>query len=805
METPKEFDSRFVIKDELVSRPSCVVYSATDKNLGDREVCVKVFVDRPGSDQDLIKDFNEQLKSLRSASHQALVPIIAGGEQDGWFYLAMELIKGPTLRDVVKQEGGPLEMDEVLRYASELAEGLNEIHQQEAVHGHVDTRAVMFKGEDIRLAGYYPMIIGAMQTNVTSGGRMIVEPAYISPEQVTDARSVDQRSDIYSLAAVLFEMFTGSKPFSASNPLQLAMMRIKEPAPSLSKIKSDIPPLVDAAIRKAMAKNPKDRFQSIVEFADALTGGKSPHVNPLAESTSPAAAERLSGTETVGVSMSVEKVQEILSAHESKDTQPTEETRTNGEDDDSVTGRMDVAATMMGTSASSVLRGSFVVLEGPRRGEKFLLEKDQVMIGSDPTCDISIAGKDIPPRYAIVIKRDSSYFAGALSAAGLTVNKDELEGTEEVELNRGDILHVGEHHLRFIAPGEVFTLHDDVADRTIDRPKSKTPMILGLVAVLLAVICGGVIYQWSSAIEQKKIAKKRTAAAKKLKREELIRGLIREGDEYFKTGALTAPVGANALEKFREVLDLDPEHAYAKRRLSDIDQRARSQEQDNKRRAELRQRVDQLLKEAALYFQSGSYISPPGRNAKDTYQQVLRLDEKNQIAREKLQEIDNLLSDLIAKVGDMLSQAAVYESLGQYISPSGENAYELIQEVLKIDPNNARANDLLLDMAAKAIYQGDSYKKTMKPDSMRKAYLTAQALGVDPGFITPRLRGAELMKKSRSAVVIMDQGQKKKSSGNSAGRYLDTREIERRIAALALAGSIDGANSERRFIDLGDN
>lgn len=816
MEIPKEIANRFELGAKLQERPNCTVYTARDRELGGRQIAVKLFVDRPNGDQSLIESFEREVQQLRAASHQHLVPIIAGGHDQGWFYLAMELIDGPTLRDVIKSEGKPLALERAVAIMQSVAEGLQELHEHGLVHGHLDSRAIMFKGDQVRIAGFCPHTIDKVQRGMTSSGRLVIDPAYIAPEQVSSPDKLDARADVYAVGAMFFEMITGSKPFSANNPLQQAMMRLTAPAPSPAKLNPGVSPLIDAAVTKALAKEPAERFASVAAFADALTGGKAPAKNPLASAASEF-SERMS-TETIAVSMSTTQLKQMLAAHQQQEAAVSvasggsashghvERDHTNGTGTNG-SGDLDVASTAIGMPALGAVKASFVATGGPQQGKKWIMDRPQVMIGSDASCDIVCAGKGIPTRYAIVVQRGNDFYAGPLSPAGLSINGEQLQGTDEVLLKRGDVINCGAHALRFVAPGEVFTLKENVADRTIDRPQSRLHYFVMAVASVILVLSLGGVYMYNQSLEEHRLAQKKREAEKTQKREAVIAKLLREGDEFFKAGAFIEPVEANARARFSQVLELNPDHSYAKRRLDEISERLRTLEEDMRRREMMGQRVEQLLADADRYFRAGDYAYPPGKNAREIYQEVLRIDSTNETARKQIAAIDDLISDQLGRVQSMLARAQVYIDLGQYVEPPGENAYELLARVLKVSPGNEVATNALLDMAAYSIFEGDRAKAAAKAATMKKSYLTAQALGVDPAYIAPRLAGAKLMERSRASVIIYDRQDDASAGAVSKDAkdkgYLDTQEIERRVAALALKSQSDPSTQGRVFIKLG--
>lgn len=796
LESPKEFGGRFVVGEEVVKRASCIIYKATDKNLGNREVAVKVFIDRPNGNKEAIKAFEDEVSKLKGASHPSLVPVIAGGCEGDWFYIAMEYIPGETLRDALKESGGKLPIQTSIDIFKEMAEAAGEIHAQKIFHGHIDSRSVLYKGDKVRLGGFYPRAVDKIQSQATSVGRFTVDPAYIAPEQLGQAGELDQRVDVYALAVLLFEMVTGQKPFSAGNPLQTAMLRLTQNPPSPAKLNPEIQPLLDAAILKGLSKDPKGRFSTVVDFVDAVIGGKKGYTNPLAELGGGAVG---GGTETIAVSMSTEALKDILRGHDAKKAAaPAKSPDATGSH--KVPDAQQTAMGMKAMSAGSGPQASLVAVDGPLAGKKYPVDKPQIMIGSDPGCDVVCTEKGVPARYAIVVRRGESYSAGPLSPAGITINGAKNTTGEEVELKRGDVINVGGSKLRYVAPGEVFTFKENVVDRSIDRPKSRIVPILLTLAVLIAGFGAYLVNRYNQQVQAEKA---RVAAVKKeqeTKKEQLIAQLIREGDEYFRAGALISPIGANAQEKFQKILEIDADHGYAKRRLAEIDERAKSIEEQRKNRELTAQQVDQLLKTGDGYFKAGDYVAPPGRNAKEMYLKVLGLDPTNEQAKAQLDEIQKLLGDVVERVNTLMAKAQGLADQGHFVVPREGNAFETIQDIFKIDPGNTKARELLYTMAARSVFNGDQAKEALKQDDMKKQYLTAQALGVDPDFIKDKMHGTDIMGRTKSAVIIVDVGGDKGKKEEKNSKYLDTEEIKRRVSELQMAEG--GDRSGNRFIDL---
>ena len=805
MNIPKEFGERFIVGDILVKRPSCVVYRGKDRTLGDREVAIKVYVDQPNDNKSWIERFKEEANKLRAASHASLVPILHGDFEEGWFYLVMELIEGESLRERIEAKSGPVGVEAALAIVSELAAGVHEIHENGTIHGHIDSRAVLFKGDLVRLAGYYPLVISEIQKGLSTAGRLIVEPAYVAPEQISGG-TLDGRVDIFALSVLLFEMITGQRPFQADNPLQMAMLRLSKEPPSPAKLNSAVSPLLDAAIMKGLARDPNERYGNVKAFAEAITGGRGEPTNPLADAGGGAI-----GDQTIGVSMSTESIREMLrSQDESKKSEPAQ-----ASEDTTATQTGGVAETLIGkpayadgslgssdqASQSKMFGGSFIVLNGELRGQKFWLGKQNTIIGGDSGCDIILSGKGVPSRYAIVIERDEKYYIGPLSSSGLEINDETYKGSDDRVLTRGDVINVGPHQLRFIEPREVFTLQEDVADRVVDRSESNIPKVLAAVVGVIVVVAVVMFTMFESTQEEKRGKADKRAQGQAAERKELIAKLRKEGDEFLKQGALVEPVGANARKRFKQILEINPDHAYAKQRLIEIDERVRVMAVRKKEREKLAQRVESLLLSGDRYFQAGKYISPPGSNAKESYQEVLRVDPNNEKARERLKEIDTILRDLVGRINTLLAKAKEHRAEGRFVSPPGNNAYELLSKIMEVDRGNATAKDMIYDMAAESVVAGDQAKKAGKLREMRKAYLTAQALGVDPKYIKPRIQGTDLIRKSRSSMIFIDR-KKSETKDSGGGKYLDTNELERRVAEYQLQRSITESPEGQKFIEV---
>jgi serine/threonine-protein kinase len=260
---------RYAIERELGQGGMATVYLARDLK-HDRQVALKVL--KPELAAVLGADrFVVEIKTTAALQHPHILPLFDSGEADGFLYYVMPFIDGETLRDKLNRET-QLGIDEAVRITTEVAEALHHAHSQGVVHRDI-------KPENILLANGRPMVADfgiALALSAAAGGRMtetgmsLGTPHYMSPEQATADKEIGPRSDVYSLASVLFEMLTGEPPHTAGSAQAIIMKIIAETAAPVTKVRKAVPPNVAAAIGKGLEKLPADRFESAKAFAEAL-------------------------------------------------------------------------------------------------------------------------------------------------------------------------------------------------------------------------------------------------------------------------------------------------------------------------------------------------------------------------------------------------------------------------------------------------------------------------------------------------------------------------------------------------------
>ena len=245
------------------------VYLAADLK-HERQVALKVL--RPELAAVLGADrFVQEIKTTAALQHPHILPLFDSGSADGFLYYVMPYIEGETLRTKLDRDK-QLGIDEAVKITTEVADALDYAHRHGVIHRDI-------KPENILLHDGRPMVADfgiALAVSAAAGGRMTETglsfgtPHYMSPGAGDGEKTITSRSDIYSLASVLYEMLTGQPPHTGASAQQIIMKIIAEPGAVVTTLRKSVPANVAAALMKALEKLPADRFESARAFAEAL-------------------------------------------------------------------------------------------------------------------------------------------------------------------------------------------------------------------------------------------------------------------------------------------------------------------------------------------------------------------------------------------------------------------------------------------------------------------------------------------------------------------------------------------------------
>ncbi len=288
---------RYVLRHLLGQGGMASVHLATDTVL-DRQVAVKTLNTELGREQSFRERFRREAQAVARLQHTNIVSVFDSGEEvapDGATtpFIVMEYVEGYSLRDVLNQdiaEHGAMPTEKALKITAAVLAALDTSHDQGLVHRDIKPGNVMVNAKGVVKVMDFG-IARAMQSGVTSmtqTGMVVGTPQYLSPEQAL-GKSVDARSDLYSVGCMLFELLTGQLPFDGDSPFSIAYKHVQEEPPAPSSINRAVTPAVDALVARALRKDPSHRFptaETMREEVERVAAGAQPGAGaPLMAST----------------------------------------------------------------------------------------------------------------------------------------------------------------------------------------------------------------------------------------------------------------------------------------------------------------------------------------------------------------------------------------------------------------------------------------------------------------------------------------------------------------------------------------
>ena len=243
------------------------VFRAYDTLL-ERRVALKILHEHFGADDDQVERFRREARAVAQLSHPNIVTVIDRGERDGRQYIVFEYVEGENLKQLVTREG-PMPVRRALELVLPVAEALAFAHRHGLVHRDVKPQNILLNALGEPKVTDFGIARALDVQGVTHSGAVVGTSQYLAPEQAS-GQPVDERTDVYSLAAVLYEVLTGDVPFSGDNFVAIALKHLNEPPPSVAERRHDVSPRLDAALERAMAKDPAERFASMDDFAREL-------------------------------------------------------------------------------------------------------------------------------------------------------------------------------------------------------------------------------------------------------------------------------------------------------------------------------------------------------------------------------------------------------------------------------------------------------------------------------------------------------------------------------------------------------
>jgi serine/threonine-protein kinase len=264
----KILGNRYQVVEKIGDGGTAFVYKGMDSLLN-RHVTVKVLRPEYVSDQDFVRRFRREAQAAASLSHPNIVSIYDVGFEDGIHYIIMEYIQGQSLKEVIG-DLGQLPVRMAMDYATQIAHALGNAHKHGIIHRDIKPHNILITEDGRVKVTDFGIAQAVTASTVTYNGAILGSVHYFSPEQARGGQT-EEKSDIYSLGIVLFEMLTGIVPYTGDSPVSVALMHLQEPIPIPREINPDIPVAVEKMIIKAVEKDPANRYHSAREMADELS------------------------------------------------------------------------------------------------------------------------------------------------------------------------------------------------------------------------------------------------------------------------------------------------------------------------------------------------------------------------------------------------------------------------------------------------------------------------------------------------------------------------------------------------------
>ena len=396
---------RYKLIDERGRGSFATVYVARDTK-DNRIYAVKVMHIELSNDGDLLARFQREAHILLNLSDPHIVRIVDYGEDNSMHFIVMDYVDGQNLKYHTLTHGS-LEPSRALNYAQQIAEGLDTAFKHGVVHRDIKPQNILINTKGVVKITDFGLARSRETVTLTQSNVFMGTAYYISPEQAESGRSADTRSDLYSVAAVLFEMLAGNPPFEGDTAVDIVMKHMNEKVPSICRLRPELPGDMDVFLRKAMAKSPNDRYSTPRDFIAAL-----------------------------------EQLQQLLPPMPTHPVEPGAELKPEAK----------AGAGPGKPIAAPQKQARIIVLSS---GQPFQLDRDVMVVGrKDPTLgifpEINLADKTVGRRHAYLRNQQGQFTVEDLNA----LNKTRLNGVtltpyEERMLKDGDILRFGSVEVRF--------------------------------------------------------------------------------------------------------------------------------------------------------------------------------------------------------------------------------------------------------------------------------------------------------------------------------------------------------------------
>ncbi|MFL5907810.1 MAG: Stk1 family PASTA domain-containing Ser/Thr kinase [Solirubrobacterales bacterium] len=288
MATPRKgalVDERYRLDHKIGSGGMADVWLAEDTEL-DRNVAIKILHDRFAQDREFVQRFQREAQSAAGLQHPNVVGIFDRGSFLDTYFIAMEYVEGPSLKDLVR---GGMGTQDAINFTRQILGAARFAHRKGIIHRDLKPQNVLIDDEGRARVADFGIARGGENSDITATGSVMGTAQYLSPEQA-QGKPTTPRSDIYSIGVILYEALTGRVPFEGDSAVAVALKQVSEAPRRPSAINPHIPPALDAVVMRALAKDPDARFKDADAFLRALDAAERAPESPRPQDTAAYAA-----------------------------------------------------------------------------------------------------------------------------------------------------------------------------------------------------------------------------------------------------------------------------------------------------------------------------------------------------------------------------------------------------------------------------------------------------------------------------------------------------------------------------------
>jgi eukaryotic-like serine/threonine-protein kinase len=299
-------DERYRLDRKIGTGGMADVWLAEDTEL-DRQVAIKILHDRFAQDTEFVRRFQREAQSAAGLQHPNVVGIFDRGSFRDTYFIAMEYVDGPSLKDLVK---GGMGTQDAIDFTRQILNAARFAHRKGIVHRDLKPQNVLIDDEGRARVADFGIARAGENSDITATGSVMGTAQYISPEQA-QGKPTTPRSDIYSIGVILYEELTGRVPFEGDSAVAVALKQVSEAPKRPSSVNPDVPPALDAVVMRALAKDPDARFKDADAFLRALDAAERAPDQPRAEDTAAYAAVSPEGVADIPGDAIVEEEWEV--------------------------------------------------------------------------------------------------------------------------------------------------------------------------------------------------------------------------------------------------------------------------------------------------------------------------------------------------------------------------------------------------------------------------------------------------------------------------------------------------------------